>query len=92
MLGQLVKSTAEKKRVSFTLCDPVKPADSSISYGSISRLTKEEYSADLRRNLRKNKQSPLAKPVCVRTVAYIGGLGQQSLAVSLNATCHVLIA
>lgn len=71
---------------------PIKPEDSSICYGSISRLPRK------RAILCRSEEEPVKEQavtcswtVCVRTVAYTARLGQQRPALSLNATCQLLV-
>lgn len=87
------------QRVRFTLSShafispfPIKPADSSIYYGSISRLPRKGAI------LCSSEEEPVKKQavtcswtVCVRMVAYIARLGQHCSTLCLNATCQVLI-
>lgn len=71
---------------------PIKPEDSNIRYGSISRLPWK------RANLCRSEEESVKKQavtcrwtVCVRMIAHTARLGQQHPALNLNATCQVLI-
>lgn len=72
---------------------PIKPADSSTQYGSISRLpTKRALLCRCEEGPVKKQAVTCSWTVRVRAVAYTARLGQQLSTLSFNATCQVLIS
>lgn len=70
---------------------PIKPADSSIHYGSISRLPRgKEQLCRTEEESEKTSSRMQLNSLC-QNGSYIARLGQQSSTLCLNATCQILI-